>query len=221
MPHKKNIILVDDHNFVALGLKELIEKLGPYKITHILNNGKALLECLEAGSSADLIILDNSMPVMSGLEVMMHFYANKIKIPVLMLTENEDESLIVKLFRLGIKGFLSKKCRAHEMSEAINQIFESGFYVNTYLQNSLLEPQNSGAKTIQESIIAEMTPQERQFIKLVCNEEEYTYVLIAEKLKISERSVDRLREQVFEKYKLKSKVGIVLFVYRHGLLEYL
>ena len=221
MANQKNIILTDDHDFVAVGFKELIEKIGPYKISHIYNNGKALIDSLSNEKAPDLIILDNSMPLMNGIQVMEYFYKHKIKIPVLMLTESEDEFLIIKLFRLGIAGFLSKRCKANEMKEALRQIFETGIYVNDYMRSSLLEPDQSNSKNKQQAIIAGMTDEERHFVKLVCDENEYTYAEMADMMKMTTRTLDRLREHFFEKYQIKSKTGIVIFVYRFQLFDYL
>jgi DNA-binding NarL/FixJ family response regulator len=221
MTAKKNIVLVDDHVIIRNGLKELIEKLGPFKISAEFDNGQALLDALPLSPAADLVILDICMPEMNGDKILEILSERKVKIPVLVLTLNEDESLIIKLFRLGARGYLKKNCTAAVMKEALNEIFEKGYYHNEFLTYSLQTNMTEPPKTEQEKILSKLSAKEKQFLKLVCHEKEYTYEQIADKMEVQPRTVDGYREAIFGKFNIKSKTGLVLFVLKHNLFELL
>jgi DNA-binding NarL/FixJ family response regulator len=217
----KKIILVDDHVIVRNGLKELIEKLGPYQVVSEFNNGRELLEAFPMANEPDLLIMDISMPEMDGVEAMSALNARNIKIPVLILTLNQDDHKIINLFRLGVRGYLQKNCTAQMMREAIGEIFRCGYYHNEFLTLSLQTSSNPQKKSEQEHILEQLTEREREFLKLVCHEKEYTYDQIAGLMKVQHRTVDGYRESIFEKFGIKSKTGLVLFVLKHQLFELL
>src|SRR6476661_2675821 len=124
----KRIVLVDDHVLVRNGLKVLIEKLGRYKVVREFDDGESLLRALPFKGEVDLIILDLSLPGINGDVVMETINMKKIRIPVLILTLNRDEDMIIKLFRNGARGYLSKDCSAAMMRKAIEDIFTNGYY---------------------------------------------------------------------------------------------
>ncbi len=217
MENKKNIVLVDDHVIVRNGLKELIAKLGPYKVSAEFNNGQEILAAQPFKNIPDLIILDLSMPGMNGDVVMDELNAAGSKIPVLILTLNSDEATIIKLFRSGVRGYLQKNCSADVFKTALDEIFRCGYYHNEFLVLSLQNNSGSTKKTEQEKVLEQLTPREKEFLKLVCHEKEYTYEQIADKMSVQHRTVDGYREALFEKFGIKSKTGLVLFVLKHNL----
>ncbi|MFL5763608.1 MAG: response regulator [Bacteroidia bacterium] len=216
---KKNIVLVDDHVIIRNGLKELIEKLGPFKIASQFDDGQTLLDALPITPEPDLIILDISMPGISGDQTLELLSEKNVKTPVLILTLNEEESLIIRLFRLGARGYLKKNCTAEIMKEALNEIFLKGFYHNEFLTYSLQTNITAVKRSEQEQILSELTEREKEFLKLVCNEKEFTYEQIADKMHVQPRTVDGYRESIFGKFNIKSKTGLVLFVLKHKLIE--
>lgn len=218
---KKNIILVDDHVIIRNGLKELIEKLGPYQIVSEYDNGQSLLDALPLTPEPDLIILDISMPGMNGDAVMEQMLEKQYQIPTLVLTLNEDEAIVVKLFRLGVRGYLQKNCSAPALKEALNDIFQKGYYHNEFLTYSLKTNIQPTKKNEQEKILEQLTSTEKEFLKLVCDEKEYTYQQIADKMGKQPRTIDGYREAIFEKFGIKSKPGLVLFVLKHKLFDLL
>jgi DNA-binding NarL/FixJ family response regulator len=218
---KKNIVLVDDHVIIRNGLKELIEKLGPYKITQQFDTGSALLEALPLPPAPDLILMDISMPVMSGDQAMEVLHEKQIKIPVLILTLSDNDALVIKLFRLGVRGYLKKDCTAATMKEALSDVLQKGFYHNEFLTFSLQTNAGDIKKSERELIHEQLTPREREFLKLVCDEKEYTYEQVADKIGVQPRTVDGYRESIFEKFGIRSKTGLVLFVLKHQLMELL
>ncbi len=221
MEGKKNILLVDDHVIIRNGLKELIEKIGPYRVTAQFDDGESLLAALDSLTAADLILMDVSMPGMPGDAVMEQLNLRHCSIPVLFLTLNEDEALIIKLFRMGARAYLQKNCTAAVLKEALQEIFRSGYFHNEFLALSLRGQAPSAKKTEQEKVLEQMTMREKEFLKLVCNEKEYTYEQIADRMSVQHRTVDGYRESLFEKFGIKSKTGLVLFVLKHNLFEHL
>ena len=216
---QRNIILVDDHVIVRNGLKELIQKLGPYKISNEFDNGRVFVDSFPLKIIPDLIIMDINMPEMDGDEAVAVLNNKGIKIPVLILTLDQDENRVIKLFRLGVRGYLQKNCSATAMREALEEIFRSGYYHNEFLTHSLQHETIPAKKSEQECILEQLTEREKEFLKQVCHEKEYTYDQIAGIMGVQHRTVDGYRESIFEKFAIKSKTGLVLFVLRHKLLD--
>jgi two-component system invasion response regulator UvrY len=76
-------------------------------------------------------------------------------------------------------------------------------------------------KTEQEKVLEQLTEREKEFLKLICHEKEYTYEQVADQMKVQHRTVDGYRESLFDKFGIKSKTGLVLFVLKHNLFIYL
>lgn len=218
---KKALVLVDDHVIVRNGLKALIEKLGPYEVVAEFDSAIAFSHALPIEPSPDLILMDLNMPGMNGDELIEKLRKANFSIPILVLTLNSDESTIIRLFRNGVKGLLMKNCSASILKTAIETILEGGYYHNEFLTLSLTKDAIKPNQTEQEVILASLTDREKEFLKLVCNENELTYEQIADRMDVARRTVDGYREGIFEKWNIKSKTGLVLFVLKHNLLGYL
>jgi len=217
MEHR-NLALVDDHALIRNGLKRLIEDLGPYQIIAEYDNGKQFVEALQE-PYPDLVLLDYSMPQMNGIEVMQWLHDRGLSIPVLMLTINEDERLMIQLFRLGVRGYLHKNCRTEVMKQALEEIFSKGYYHNEFLITALTKDQNNKHEQEQQSIHDQITAKEREFIKWVCHEEEYTYEQIAGIMNVHRRTIDNYKQSLCEKFNIKSKTGLVLFAIKNKLVS--
>lgn len=218
MQHAYDIYLVDDHPVVRSGLKSLIEKLGNYKITGEFDNGQELMDEVPFKTPPSLIIMDMTMPVMDGLQTVMALKQQDVNIPVLMLTLETDERIIVNLFRLGIRGYLPKSVTAPELRQAISDIMLTGYYHNEMLVKALLSPADVVFDERQH-ILSQVTQREREFLALVCDINEPTYEEIATKMEVSRRTVDGYRESLFSKFNIKSKTGLVLFAIKYGIIK--
>lgn len=218
---KKRIALIDDHVIVRNGLKSLIEKLGDYSVVFEADNGQQVLDAWPLEPLPDLIVMDISMPVLDGIETMQQLTTLGCNIPVLILTLNEDEHGIIKLFRLGIRGYLTKNISAAEMKQALEDVFRTGYYHNHFLSFTLKNQGLANSKTEQDKVLLQLTAREKEFLKLVCHENEYTYGQVADLMNVHVRTVDGYRESVFDKFGIKSKTGLVLFVIKHRLIDHL
>lgn len=215
----RNIVLIDDHVIVRNGLKELIEKLGPYSVTAQFDSGNAFLDALPIQPKPDLVIVDLNMPGMSGFELVEKIKNSENEQTILILTLDSDEQTIIRLFRNGVRGFLKKNCSAEILKNALDSIIATGYYHNEFLALSLRMDAEQVRPTERDKILIQLTEREREFLKLVCHEKEYTYDQIADQMKVSSRTVDGYREAIFDKFAIKSKTGLVLFVLKHSLFD--
>ncbi len=221
MPDPVSIILVDDHTIVRKGLRTLIESMGGYTIESEFDNGKFLVDNIPLKTEPHLIIMDLAMPQMDGKKTMEWFVENCISYPVLILTLDTSERTIIELFRLGVRGYISKTCSAQELKQAIDDIIFSGYYHNEFMINAMHSGMKETEDDRKKKILSNITDRERQFLQLVCDEKEYTYDQIADIIGVHRRTVDGYREALFEKFNVKSKTGLVLFAIKYGLAPHL
>lgn len=212
------ICIIDDHKIVRQGLKELLEKISNYKVIYEFDSGETFLESLPLKIEPHLYILDYSMPVLNGIEVL-KILAQKeaLQLKVLMLTQHFDEMIINAAYHYGARGFLHKNCTAQELKFAIDNIVTIGYTnVTEILKRARSFDVNMDIKQFEKIIL---TPRELQFIALVCSDQELTYEHMAEIMKVSLKSIEVYRAGIFERFHIKSKVGLVLFSYKYKLTE--
>lgn len=218
MEHATEIFLVDDHPIVRSGLKALIERLGNYKVTAEYDNGQELIDSIPFASPPSLIVMDLNMPVMDGTQTVYALKQRHITIPVLILTLETEEQTIINLFRLGIRGYLPKSATAPVLRQAISDVLITGYYHNEMLVKALLSPGDVYLDERQH-VLSQVTPREREFLQLVCDEKEPTYEQISKTMEVSRRTVDGYRESLFSKFNIKSKTGLVLFAIKFGIIK--
>ncbi len=211
---KIKIAIIDDHKIVRQGLKELLEKLGTYEISYEFENGPDFLNALPLPSKPDIYILDYSMPEMNGIEVLQSLEGRDEEFKVLLLTQNFDEHIIDSAYHYGARGFLNKNCTAHDLKFAIDNIIKIGY---NNVSEILKRIRNFDEFNVKPKSKINMSAREADFLKLVCDERELTYEQMADIMGLSVKSIEAYRTALFERYNIKSKVGLVLFSYKHNL----
>jgi DNA-binding NarL/FixJ family response regulator len=219
MPAPILITLVDDHTVVRKGLKSLIETMGGYEIVSEFDDGKSFIEHVPLKPEPDIIIMDVAMPKMDGKQTMRWLADKKHIYKVLVLTLDTSERTIIELFRLGVRGYIPKTCTAAELKAAIDNIVQTGYYHNEIMTHALHRDGEETDEDRRNKIAEKVTGRELEFLELVCDEKEYTYDQIATIMKVHKRTVDGYREDLFEKFNLKSKTGLVLFAFKNGLIK--
>jgi len=210
-----NICIIDDHSIVRQGLKELLHKIGDYRVINEFDNGEDFLKAIPINPTPDIYILDYSMPYMNGIEVLKILEEKEEEFKILLLTQHLDEQIIDSAYHHGARGFLHKNCTAHDLKFAIDNIIKIGYNNVSEILKRVRNYDNSGEK---KSNIT-LTQRELDFLKLVCDERELTYEQMAEIMNLSIKSIEAYRAALFEKYNIKSKVGLVLFSFKHRLTE--
>jgi len=212
---KITIGIIDDHKIVRQGLKELLEKMEHYKVIHEFESGVAFLEALPLEATPDLFILDYSMPNLNGIEVLKKLESLKTEYKVLLLTQHFDEQIIDDAYHFGARGFLHKNCTAQDLKSAIDNIVKIGYTNVTEILKRIRNYDGQAEKELQQSI--NLSKRELEFLTLVCDEREYTYDQMAEIMCLSVKSIESYRTALFDRFDIKSKVGLVLFSFKYKL----
>jgi DNA-binding NarL/FixJ family response regulator len=208
-----SIGIIDDHKIVRQGLRELLEKMGNYKVTHEFEHGDDFLESLPLANPPQIFLLDYSMPHKNGIEVLQALEEKEEKYKILLLTQHFEEEIINAAYHHDARGFLHKNCTAMELKSAIDSIISIGYNNITEI---LKRARNyDGDKKSAVSIV--LSEREMHFLTLVCDERELTYDQMAELMYVSVKSIEAYRAALFDRYDIKSKVGLVLFSFRHKL----
>jgi DNA-binding NarL/FixJ family response regulator len=221
MNTEKSIIrvaLVDDHALLRNALGRMIDSFGDCRVTHEFSNGEELLQSLQKGNAPDVVILDLNMPVMNGFETAKWIQSNCPEVHVLMLTMYDSELSLIRLLQAGAKGFLKKDVQPSELRFAIHSVMEAGYYYSNHATGKLVNlfRNTKEQKTrLHNSLLSE---QEMEFLKLACSD--LTYKEVAQKMSLNPRSVDNLRDQLFIKFDVKSRVGLAMIATRNGLVTF-
>lgn len=220
-----NVALVDDHHLVRSGLAATVNNLGGYHVTVDAGHGRELIEALEDLAPEDprqprMAIVDLNMPVMDGYETIAWLRQHRPDVLPLALTFDATDDALVKAVRSGARGFLLKNARPAVLKNALDALAMTGYYYTDELHGTLQA--HPGLRTRHEQerqrVLEQITPREMEFLLLVCSPNEPTYEEIAEGMGIQRRTVDNYRVALFDKFRIKSKTGLVLFAIRWGLV---
>jgi two-component system invasion response regulator UvrY len=209
----KSIALVDDHVLLRSGLAGMLKESG-YHVMFEADNGKDFIEKLNKVSEPDIVLLDINMPVMDGYATAAWLKNNHPEIKVLALSMYDDEDAIIKMLKNGARGYILKDSHPSELKAAIESLASKGFYYSEMVTGRLMRTiMDDDAKAVDESL----TEREIEFLKLAATE--MTYKEIAEQMHLSPRTIDGYRDAIFEKLNIKSRVGLVLYAIKNGIVK--
>jgi DNA-binding NarL/FixJ family response regulator len=213
---KKILVAVaDDHSLLRNALARLIGSFENYQVIFEADNGKDVKEKLSRHVIPDIILLDVNMPESDGYETARWIYKNFPQVKVLALSMFSDEGTIIRMLRLGAKGYIMKNADPEELKLALDSVLKKDFYLSEYISGKIISGLHKDIDMPEEPI--SLNEKEREFLRWVCTE--LTYKDIAGKMFVSPRTVDDYRNSLFEKLKVKTRIGLVLYAIRNGLVE--
>ena len=208
--------LVDDHALLRNGLASLIRELG-YKVLFECGNGDELIKTLSSNADPDIILLDINMPKKDGYETALWLKSHKPLIKILALSMYDDEAAIIKMLKNGAGGYILKDTDPSELKRALESLTIKGYYYSEMVTGRLIHSINNIDDNIESKTKIILSNRETDFLKLAATE--MTYKEIADVMHVSPRAVDGYREFLFEKLDVKSRVGLVLYAIKSGLVK--
>lgn len=216
MSTKKTIALVDDHSLFRKGLLSLLNEDPNLNVIIEASNGKELLEALRQ-KQPDVVLLDLEMPVMDGAETAGLIRQKYPQIKIIILTMHNEEGLIINLLERGVNGFLPKDTDIEVVVDAVYSVIESGYFFNDRISRTLVKKLASAHKISPFFKSSALTDREIEVIQYICKE--LTNKQIADKLCLSPRTIDTYREKILEKTGAKNTAGIVMYAFKHNLIN--
>jgi DNA-binding NarL/FixJ family response regulator len=219
MCHKViRVLVVDDHQLIIEGIRSMLQEEIDIKFAGGANNMQDAIDF--AGlNPVDVILLDVNMPGGSGIETAIFFKQKFPDIRILALTMHEDISIITQMVKAGASGYLLKGSNMKEIIEAIRTVHSNSRYLSSKVQSILMDnlTSDTGLEQKGNSPKPIITSREREILNLVAME--LTNEAIANKLFISERTVETHRRNIFTKTQTKSIVALMNYALKHGLLD--
>lgn len=211
-----NIALVEDHVLLRRGLAILIKELGN-KICFEADNGKDCIAMLAASAKPDIILMDINMPVMDGYETALLIKNSYPGVKVLALSMYDDETAIIRMLKNGARGYILKNCDPVQLTDAIHAVMNKGYYHSDLVSSKLIHAINNydDDKSDFKKVLS-LNSREVDFLKLAATE--LTYKEIGSKMNVSFRTVDSYREGLFLKLDIKSRVGLVIYAIKNGIV---
>jgi len=211
------VAIADDHKIFRKGV---ILSLRPYsniKFVQEAENGQELIDGLPE-SEPDVILMDLRMPLKDGIETTRLVAKQFPHIHILALTMYEDERFVSHMMEIGANGYLLKSADPTEIKKAIVEVSTKGYYLNNFVNRILLKKSHSRTKVIPNlNVEVTLTDRERDVLKYICME--FTAQEIAQKLEVSPRTVEAIKDRLMERFGAKNTAGLVFFAVKNNLID--
>lgn len=211
------ILIADDHEIFRSGLKALLEKEEDFQIIGETGTGydtvKAALK-----DDVDLLLLDISMPGLSGADVVKSVLQRRPELPIVILTMHEDEYYMKEFFKLGVKAYVLKKSSGDELLQAIRSASKGNHYIDPALASRVIDP-FIGKKSPdnKNGQLNQLTKREQEVLELLAFG--HTNAEISRQLEISKRTVESHRSRLMAKLEIKSRADLVRFAISNNLMK--
>jgi DNA-binding NarL/FixJ family response regulator len=208
-----SLIIADDHQLVRSGLAELFDAQDDLRVVAQCRTGKEALEALKA-QPCHLLLLDLSLPDMSGLDVLKAARVHHPTVSVLVLSGFPERQFGINVLRAGAGGFVSKTVEEAELLRAVRTVARGKRYVGPELADLLINGMEVDADQPMHSVLSE-----REF-QIFCKLAEGRSVTeIAKKLSLSVKTVSTYRSRLLEKMGMKTNADITTYAIRHSLIQ--
>jgi DNA-binding NarL/FixJ family response regulator len=211
------VAIADDHKIFRKGVILSLRPFTNIKFVLEADNGDDLLANLPA-AEPEVVLMDLRMPQKDGIETTKVISREYPNVHVIILSMYEDERFVYHLMENGAHGYLLKNAEPQDIRKAIMDVKEKGYYLNNFVNRILLK-RSHAKQTTPPSLTNEITlsEKEREVLNLICRE--FTAHEIAQKLSISARTVEAIKDRLMERFGCKNTAGLVFFAVKNNLVE--
>lgn len=221
MNKKIYVHVADDHKILIEGIIAVINTDEDIEIRDFSLTGQEVIDWFKVKENkADILILDITMPVLDGFEVLRYFQDKGIQQKVIVLSSYDDVRIVQEVLSLGAKGYISKNNAGAHIVKAIKAVANGEQYFSSDIQEELLKA-ISGQKAKQgdmpqDFLFGSLTEREKNVLKLVTKE--LSTSEIAEKMNISHHTVESYRKKLLRKLNVKNSVGLAIYAVKYKLV---
>jgi two-component system invasion response regulator UvrY len=207
------ILIADDHPVFRRGLKQIIQETPDLVVAAEAANGREALLKAETGDY-DVVLLDITMPIKNGVDVLSQLKQERPALPILMLSMHPEEQYAVRALRAGASGYLNKESAPEELVAAIRKVSTGGKYVSSSLAERLASMvQEDGEPLPHETL----SGREYQVMCLIAAGK--TVSVAAQELSLSVKTVSTYRARILKKLSLRNTAELIRYATKNELVE--
>ncbi len=209
------VILVDDHSLVRAGIRALLQQVEGVTVVGEAGNGEEALQTV-AAHTPDIVLMDITMPGMSGLEATARIVRDFPGVRVIILSMHTEQEYVLQAIRAGAVGYLLKGAHVPELEMALAAVVNGETYLSPTASKHVMAEvvENAGSAP---SSFEQLSPRQRQVLQLIA--EGNSRKQIALQLNVSVKTVDTHRAQLMENLHIQDVAGLVRYAIRVGLIR--
>lgn len=213
------VFLADDHGILREGLKHILNQTGYCEVVGEAANGKEALEKIDE-IKPDIVILDISMPELTGIEAARKIRKYHPEMKVIILSRHDNEEYLEQLLKYGIHGYVLKDDAGHDLIRAMEAVLKGETYLSPRITTRIMKDLSAPGREKRDpgtSRFQSLTNREREILKLIAegksNED------IGQDLRISPRTVKVHRSNLMRKLDVHKVADLVKYAVKTGLIE--
>ena len=216
MGAKKEVVIAEDHKLFREGLKSMLSARNDLHVVDEAQDGLEAIRCVKQ-NKPDLLLLDLSMPRLSGISVMRDIKSQFPDVKILALTIHESDQYVLEAFEAGADGYCIKDAGRDELMVAIDSVLEGKTYISPGIADNVMEGYLEESKRLKTKTSWDtVTQREREVLKLLA--EGYLNKEIAEFLHISVKTVEKHRANIMNKLDLHNASALTAYAIEKGLV---
>lgn len=216
------VLLVDDHALFRAGIRKLLVDIAGVKVVAEASTGREALR-LTKTVRPDVVLMDITMPDLSGLEATAYIVQEHPQTRVLMLSMHDNEQYVTQALRAGASGYLLKEAAPTELEEAVKAVARGDTYLSQAVAKHVIADYRrhgrgkAGKREEETSSVTSLTHRQREILQLIA--EGYTTKEIATRLHLSANTVETHRRQVMKRLAVRSLAGLIRSAIRLGVVS--
>lgn len=211
------LAIADDHLLFREGIKLIFDAQQDIDLVVNAGNGKELVEAM-AQQTVDVVLLDLEMPVVNGAEALNMIKEQFPETKVLLLTMHNNHKYIISFLQQGANGYLLKDATPDELVFAVKKVHETGKYLSDHVSEVLLNRLSSmKSDAVELGVGHNLNEREVEVLRYIC--QEFTTAEIADKMFLSNRTIESYRKRLLEKTDARNTAGLVRFAIENNLLN--
>lgn len=212
-----SVALIDDHKLLRNGLSSFIGNTPGFKVLFEADNGIDMQQQLKEHPLPDVILMDINMPLMDGYSATQWLFLHHKQVKVIALSMYDSEECIIRMLRCGARGYILKDAEPSELLKAMDEVYRHGFYYSPMVSQHLIHIINKTETDPKQVPAKLLSERELELLHLMASE--MTYKEIADKMFLSPKTVEGYREKICEKLQVKTRVGLVMYAIRNGIVK--
>lgn len=211
------VLLAEDHTIVRKGIRMILDGEPNIEVIGEANNGREVIELVEQ-HQPHIVLMDNQMPMMNGLDATYHIKDRYPDVKIIVLTMHSNEEYAFQFLQAGASGYLIKQSAPDELLTAIDAVYQGKSYLTPTISSAIIQEYVDLARqNVEPDTYSTLTAREREVLQLMV--EGHQPKDIAEILVISPKTVAIHRGNVMKKLNVDNLSDLVKYAIRRGLIS--